>query len=84
MASTTLKELTNEKLLKQKDLLKGISIGFAVVYLVVIGILIYLFATKGFKNISVALIPVFTFPITLLPLLINLSSVNKEIKLRNL
>ena len=84
MKKTATEELTNEKLIKKKDLLKGVSIGFGIIYLIAIGVLVYIFATRGFKNVSIALIPVFTFPLTVLPLLINLNVVNKEIKLRNL
>ncbi|MES2455185.1 MAG: hypothetical protein V4594_06590 [Bacteroidota bacterium] len=84
MKKSATEGLTNEQLIKKKDLLKGVAIGFGIIYLVAIGILIYIFSTKGFKNVSVALIPVFTFPLTVLPLLISLSSVNKELTSRNL
>ncbi len=77
-------ELTNEELLKKKDLIKGIAIGFGIILILVIAIVIYLFATNRFKNASIAiLIPVLTLPITFIPLLINLSLLNKEIKTRN-
>ncbi|MES2863583.1 MAG: hypothetical protein V4666_05655 [Bacteroidota bacterium] len=78
-------ELTDEKLLKKRDLLKGISIGFGIIFILVISILIYILAAKDFKNINIAtLIPVFVMPITFTPLLINLGLINKEIKSRNL
>ncbi|PST83105.1 hypothetical protein C7T94_10855 [Pedobacter yulinensis] len=76
--------LTDEKLIKQRNLLKGAIIGLGVFYLVALGILGYLAATRGVKNMAVALIPVFSLPITLLPLLISLNTLNKEIKSRNL
>ncbi|MHA4894009.1 hypothetical protein ACXZ1K_04600 [Pedobacter sp. PWIIR3] len=84
MIKNTTAALTNEQLIKKKDLLKGVSIGFGIIYIIAIAILIYIFATKGFKNLSIGLIPIFTFPLTLLPLLINLNTVNKEIKARKL
>ncbi len=85
MKKNTYEELTNEKLIKKRDLFKSVSIGFGIIFILAITILIYLFAAKGFKNVSITtLIPLFTLPITFVPLLINLSLLNKEIKLRNL
>lgn len=85
MKKNIYEELTNEELLKKKDLFKGIAIGFGIILILVIATVVYLFATKGFKNASIAIIiPVLTLPITFVPLLINLSLLNKEIKTRNL
>jgi len=85
MKKNIYEELTNEELLKKRALFKGVSIGFGVIYLLAIAIVIYLFTSKGFKNMSIAtLIPIFILPITFFPLLINLSLLNKEIKSRNL
>ncbi|WP_428233006.1 hypothetical protein [Flavobacterium sp.] len=85
MKKNIYEELTNEKLIKKRDLFKGVSIGFGVIFALAIVIIIYLFTVKGFKNVSIAtLIPVFTLPITFVPLLINLNLLNKEIKSRNL
>lgn len=85
MKKNIYEELTNEELLKKKDLFKGVAIGFGIILMLVIGTVIYLFATKGFKNASIAIIiPVLTLPITFVPLLINLSLLNKEIKTRNI
>lgn len=84
MKKNTYEELTNEKLIKRRDLLKGASIGLGIVFILAITIIIYLMSAEGFKNVSIAtLIPVFTLPITFVPLLINLSLLNKEIKSRN-
>ena len=85
MKKNIYEELTNEELLKKRDLFKGVSIGFGVVFILAIAIIIYLFTTQGIKNVSIAtLIPVFILPVTFFPLLINLSLLNKEIKSRNL
>lgn len=85
MNKNPFEELTNEKLIKRRNLLKGVVIGFAVFFVITVGILIYLFATKGSKNMPIAtLIPVFTLPVTMMPILISLASMNKEIKSRNL
>jgi hypothetical protein len=85
MKKNTYEELTNEKLLKKRDLFKGVCIGFGVIFVLALAILIYIFNLKGFKNVSIAtFIPIFTLPITFVPLLINLGLLNKEIKSRNL
>lgn len=74
---------STEKLIKKRDLLKGVSIGFGIVFLLVIAFFSYLFATKGLKNVPLAtLIPVFTLPVMFMPLLANLSLINKEINTR--
>ena len=78
-------ELTNEALLKKRALMKGVSIGFSIIYIFAIAILMYVYATAGFKNASIAVfIPFLIMPVTLLPLVINFVMLNKEIKSRNL
>jgi len=85
MKKNTYEELSDEKLLKKRDLFKGVSIGFGVIFLLAIGIIVYILSVKGLKNVSVAtLVPIFTLPIIFMPILINLSLLNKEIKSRNL
>lgn len=85
MKKNTYEELSNEKLLKKRDLFKGVSIGFGVIFLVAIGIIVYILSVKGLKNVSIAtLVPIFTLPIIFMPILINLSLLNKEIKSRKL
>lgn len=85
MRKNIYQELTNEKLLKKRDLLKGISIGFGIIFLLAITILIYLFVTKGFNDsLIITLVPLFAMPVTFLPSLMNLALLNKEIKSRNL
>ena len=85
MKKNTYEELSDEKLLKKRDLFKGVSIGFGVIFLLAIGIIVYILSVKGLKNVSVAtLVPIFTLPIIFMPILINLSLLNKEIKSRKL
>nr|WP_199000019.1 hypothetical protein [Flavobacterium sp. ASV13] len=85
MKKSIYQELTTEKLIKKRDVLKGVSIGFGIIFILAIAVVIYIFSSKGVKNVSIAtLIPVFTLPMTFVPLLINLSLMNKEIKSRNL
>jgi len=85
MKKNTYEELSNEKLLKKRDLFKGVLIGFGVIFLLAIGIIVYILSVKGLKNVSIAtLVPIFTLPIIFMPILINLSLLNKEIKSRNL
>jgi len=77
-------ELTKEELIKKRTLFKAVSIGFAVIFALAIAIIIYLLNAKGFKNFSIAtLVPIFTLPVTFVPLLVNLSLLNKEIKSRD-
>ncbi|OXA81305.1 hypothetical protein SAMN05444397_10355 [Flavobacterium aquidurense] len=83
MKKSIYRELTNEELLKKRDLFKGVSIGFGVIFMLAITVMIYLFTVKG-SNVAIALIPVFILPVTFVPLLLNFTLVNKEIKLRNL
>ena len=83
MKKSVYEELTNEELLKKRDLFKGVSIGFGVIFMLAIAVMIYLFTIKG-SSVSIALIPVFILPVTFVPLLINFSILNKEIKSRNL
>lgn len=85
MNTNSYQEMTNEELIKKRNLIKSVSIGFGIIYILAIAVLIYLFASKGFKNVNIAtLIPVFSLPITFLPLLISFGSIKKEIKARNL
>ena len=85
MKKNFLEELTDEKLLKQRDLLKGVGIGFAIIYVIAIAVLIYVFNLRGTKNFSIAtLLPLIVLPVTFLPIIMSLVAANKEIKSRNL
>ncbi len=80
-----LSELSDEKLLKRRDLFKGILIGMYVVCVFLIILLVYIFYNKGFDAISIAsFVPVFMLPVITMPLYLQVSLLNKEIKARNL
>lgn len=77
--------LTNEQLLKKRDLLKGVTIGLGIVALTAIVIISYLIFSNGIKNVPFAtLIPVFALPVTFTPVMVSLGQINKEVKSRNL
>mgnify|MGYP006165338611 CR=1 FL=1 len=52
MQTTQIKNLTNQQLLKRRNLLKGVAIGFLTIAVLAVGILIYLYAAKGFENFN--------------------------------
>ena len=80
-----LAELSDEKLIKRRDMLKGVLIGMYAVCIVLIFLLLYIFFNKGFSAISIAtFIPVFMLPVITLPLLFQVNTLNKEVKSRNL
>ena len=80
-----LSKLSDEKLLKRRDLLKGVLIGMYIVCLLLMVFLLYIFFNKGFSALSIAtFIPVFMLPVITLPLLFQVNTLNKEIKARNL
>jgi high-affinity Fe2+/Pb2+ permease len=74
--------LSDEKLLKRRDLMKGVLIGFGILFLVIIFVMIFLF--RNFNSNKITLVPVFLLPVTFLPLLITYNLINKEVKSRNL
>lgn len=85
MKKNTLTELSNEELLKKRDLMKGVAIGFSIIYLFVLALLLYLLLTRGFKNISlIVFVPIFLSPTILMPLLLYFGMLKKEIKSRQL
>lgn len=85
MKNNNISELTNEKLIKRRDLLKGFLIGIGIVWLLMIAFVIYIFNTKDTSDFNfVMFLPIFILPVTLTPLLINVGMLNKEIKSRNL
>jgi tryptophan-rich sensory protein len=80
-----LSELSDEKLLKRRDLLKGLLIGMYAVCILLIVLLLYIFFVKDFSKISLTtFIPVLMLPVITLPLLFQVNTLNKEIKSRNL
>ncbi len=81
----TYSETNDQDLLKKRNQIKGLLIGILIVYFFISCFLGYLFYTKEFEKINFAtLLPVFISPLTLLPLFINLKSINEEIKNRKL
>ena len=78
-------ELSDEKLIKRRDMLKGVLIGMYAICIILIVLLLYIFFYKEFTSISTAaFISVFMLPVITLPLLFQVNSLNKEIKSRNL
>lgn len=83
--SNSISDLSNEKLIKRRDLFKGFLIGIGLVWFFMIAFVIYIFATKETSNFSfVVFLPIFILPVTLTPLFINVGLLNKEVKSRNL
>ncbi|UHO38360.1 hypothetical protein H5J24_22965 [Chryseobacterium capnotolerans] len=77
--------LTDNDLIKKRNTLKGVSIGFGVIFALGIIAFISLLVIKGTNGFPfVAFTPFIVMPVTMMPLLINLNLVNKEIKSRNL
>lgn len=85
MKNNSYQKLTNEELLKKRNLFKGVTTGFGILMLLVIATLSYLIGLNGFKNTSIAVfIPMIILPFTFMPLAISYSLLQKEIKSRNL
>ena len=80
-----LSDWSDKKLIKRKDMLKGVLIGMYAVCILLIVLLLYIFFNKGFSSISIAtFIPVFMLHVITLPLLFQVNTLNKEAKSRNL
>lgn len=78
-------ELTDENLIKKRGLLKGVTIGFGIIIAIALSVIMYVLLGKDSGKVSIAvLIPLFMLPITFLPIMINLSLLNKEIRRRNI
>ena len=74
-----LSEQSLESLVKQKNLLKGVAIGYGIILLVAFCLIIYV----AIKKKNFALLAVFPASmIILLPILIRFGQLDKEIKLR--
>ncbi|ARS40042.1 hypothetical protein CA265_10435 [Sphingobacteriaceae bacterium GW460-11-11-14-LB5] len=80
MKDNKLSELTLTELNKQKKQLSGILIGSAIVMLFLIGALLYLIVKKQ-NFVLLAIIP--GLMLVWLPVVIKLSQLNTEIKLRS-
>lgn len=85
MKQDNLSALSDEKLLKRRDLLKGIAISLGIVAIIVMALFIYLFLTKEWKEIPTAtFVAIAGLAASTIPLSIVLGQVNKEVKSRNL
>ncbi|AZB34663.1 MULTISPECIES: hypothetical protein [Chryseobacterium] len=85
MKKNIYESLTDEELIKKRNTIKGVSIGFGVIFLLGIIAFIVLLVMKGAKGFPfAAFTPFIVMPVTMTPLLINLNLVNREIKSRNL
>ena len=78
-------ELSDEKLIKRRDLLKGVLIGMYAICILMILLLVYIFFYKSYSEVSIAtFIPAMMLPVITLPLLFQVNTLNKEVKSRNL
>jgi hypothetical protein len=79
MAQKPLQELSIAELNKQRSMLKGIVISYAIIWTLLLALNIYLMigGKKATFAVSLALIPVF------IPVLSALQKVNAELKRRN-
>ncbi|PSK91531.1 hypothetical protein [Taibaiella chishuiensis] len=75
-----LSALSTEDLLKRRNLLKSVLIAFAVLWLLMIGVSIFLLLNKARAT---TFFPMIILPLTLLPALIQMNAVNKELKARD-
>jgi hypothetical protein len=80
MKTNKLSDLTLEELTKQKNTLKGVIIGFSILFLFAFSVLFYLiFESRNY--VLLACIP--PGLLAMLPAIMRLSQLNAEIKLRN-
>ncbi len=76
-----LKSLSDEELILRRNKLRGAYLGMGIVLLFALSILVYLIISKELYTL---LAVVCATPLTLLPGLITISNVNKEIKERGI
>mgnify|MGYP003576554120 FL=1 len=79
MSKNPFADLSTEKLIKRRDLLKGVLIAFAIMWLLLIAVATYFYITKSTLKMF---IPMAILPMTLLPSFIQLTILNKELKTR--
>ncbi|WP_231464259.1 MULTISPECIES: hypothetical protein [unclassified Pedobacter] len=78
---SNLSELSLESLIKQRNLLKGVAIGFGLVLLLAFTVVLYVAIQK--KNFGlIAVLP--ASMITLLPIMLRFSQIKTEIKSRQI
>lgn len=74
-------EQTLEELNKQKSLFTGVLAAFFIVWLIMVGLIIYIFVNKK-PNYALLVVAFGLWP-AMLPSVIGLSRINKEIKSRS-
>jgi len=77
--NTSLAELIIEKLFKRRDLFKGVTIGFGILWMAVVALAVYFLITKHTYKLF---IPLAILPVTMLPSIIQWSMLSKELKKR--
>lgn len=79
MSNNTLAELSTENLTKRRNLLKGVLTSFSIFWVLLIGLAVYFYITKSNAKLF---IPLAIFPVTLLPLFLQLKPLNTELRKR--
>lgn len=77
--NNSLAALSTEKLIKRRDLIKSVLISFGMMWLLLLCLAIYFLVAKSTGKLFM---PLAAFPITLLPLFLQLKPLNTEIKNR--
>jgi len=80
MKKSYISELSTDKLIKRRELFKGVVLGFIIIWLLVFGIGVYLYLNKSDGKLFFMLFPLSG---TLLPLYVYLNSLKAEIKSRS-
>jgi hypothetical protein len=74
--------MNDSDLIKRKNTLKGVLIGFGVIFILALGTMISLYTNKPFN--PVLFIPCLVIAITLLPQFVIYNTIITEIKSRNI
>lgn len=76
---SNLSGLSTEKLIKRRNLLKGVFAGFAILWLFMMGVSLYVLLTRATGR---SFIPAVALPLALLPAWLQMKALNEEIKSR--
>lgn len=82
MKKNDLQKMNDDDLLKRKKIIKGVLLGFGILFIIAIGTMISLYATKPFN--PVLFVPCLAILFTLLSMVVIYNSTKTEIKSRNL
>jgi len=82
MKKNDLQKMNDDDLLKRKNIIKGVLLGFGILFIIAIGTMISLYATKPFN--PVLFVPCLAILFTLLSMVVIYNSTKTEIKSRNL